>query len=425
MSSLADAARLASGVAHAGTDPFALATVLTWTCGPRRSPDVLRRRLRDAQDGTGADAGPATPSTAGRLAQIARDDGGLDGPLAAVACRVLGRWAARGVRVAIVGDPGYPGRLAEGWPDLDAPVLLAWRGEPPAASGPSVAIVGARNATPYGTAVAELLATAVARAGGRVVSGGAVGIDAAAHGAALGLPGGTTVVLGCGHDVPYPVPHARPGGLFERVLEDGGTLVSELLPEVAAHPGVIRARNRIVAGLADITVVVEGGARSGALLTATAAADRGREVLAVPGDITAPGSVAPLRLLSEGARACTGPRDVLELLPTDQRRAAALPDVSPPTSPAVVPTSLHGPLPATVHRALERAGPRGLAVEDLALLHPGGAAALLAVLTRARIAGVVEDVVGGIRLRAGHPRLLPAPPARPHGVDRPPRPSDR
>jgi DNA processing protein len=229
----------------------------------------------------------------------------------------------------LVGDPAYPSRLAEGWPDLDAPVLLAWRGEPPSTVGPGVAIVGARNATGYGTAVAELLATAVARAGGRVVSGGAVGIDAAAHAAALGLPGGTTVVLGCGHDVAYPVPHARRGGLFDRVLQDGGTLVSELLPEVTAHPGVIRARNRIVAGLAEVTIVVEGGGRSGALLTASAAADRGREVFAVPGDIMAPGSVAPLRLLAEGARACTGPADVLALMPA--MRPTDQPALDPPS----------------------------------------------------------------------------------------------
>ncbi len=425
MSALDGAARLAHGVAHADTDPAVLATILAWTCGPGRSPDVLRRRYRDAGEGVTDSA--ATPGTAEHLARIARDDGGLDGPLAEVACRVLSRWSARGVRVAIVGDGGYPGRLAEGWPDLDPPVLLAWRGEPPATSGPGVAIVGARNATPYGTAVAQLLATAVARAGGRVVSGGAVGIDAAAHGAALGLPGGTTVVLGCGHDVPYPVPHARAGGLFERVLDDGGTLVSELLPEVGAHPGVIRARNRIVAGLAEVTVVVEGGGRSGALLTATAAADRGREVMAVPGDITAPGSAAPLRLLAEGARACTGPRDVLELLPgmpRGEHRGARATEVAGP--PSRSPTLAHDALPAAVHRALERAGPRGLAVEDLALVHPGGAAALLAVLTRARIAGSVEDVVGGIRLRAGPARPPTAPPvppaARPLG---PPRPSDR
>jgi len=428
VSALEEAARLARSVVHTSTDPSVLATVLAWTCGPRRSPDVLRRRMRDAGDA--ALGGAATSGTAEQLARIARDDGGLDGPFAEAACRVLARWSARGVRVAVVGDGGYPERLAEGWPDLDPPVLLAWRGEPPATTGPGVAIVGARNASPYGTAVAELLSMAVARAGGRVVSGGALGIDAAAHRAALGLPGGTTVVLGCGHDVLYPVPHARPGGLFERVLEDGGTLVSELLPEVGAHPGVIRARNRIVAGLAEVTVVVEGSGRSGSLLTATAAAERGREVLAVPGDITAPGSAAPLKLLAEGARACTGPRDVLELLPVrpvPQRpvhREVGAPDDVGGSSAAL--TFAQDALPPSVHRALERAGPRGLAVEDLALDHPGGAAALLAVLTRARIAGVVEDVVGGIRLRTGRSRPPPVPPATlPAGSHGPPRPSDR
>ena len=258
-----------------------------------------------------------------------------------------------------------------------------------------------------------------------MVSGGALGIDADAHTAALGLPGGTTVVLGCGHDVAYPAPHARRGGLFDRILEDGGTLVSELLPEVVAHPGVIRARNRIVAGLAEVTVVVEGGGRSGALLTAGAAAERGREVLAVPGDMTAPGSVAPLRLLAEGARVCTGPSDVLALIPT------AGPDRSADRTPASgasdrsVGDAATSGLPPSVHRALRRAGPRGLAVEDLALVHDGGAGALLAMLTRARIAGVVEDVDGGVRLRTLRARRTAPVPSGPDGPRRTPRPSDR
>jgi len=421
VSTLVDVERQARGVVAPGSDASAVAAVLIWACGPRRSLDALRRRIRDSGTGTSA----ATRDTADQLARIARDDGGLDGARADVACRVLGRWAARGVRVALIGDAAYPSRLAEGWPDLDAPVLLAWRGEPPATTGPGVAIVGARNATGYGTAVAELLASAVARAGGRVISGGAVGIDAAAHTAALGLPGGTTVVLGCGHDVAYPAPHARRGGLFERILEDGGTLVSELLPEVVAHPGVIRARNRIVAGLAEVTVVVEGGSRSGALLTAGAAAERGREVLAVPGDILAPGSAAPLRLLAEGARVCTGPGDVLALIPTavtDRNTGDVFgPAPSDPQTGRAAPTGL----PPAMHRALQRAGPRGLAVEDLALVHEGGAGALLAVLTRARIAGVVEDVDGGVRLRTTLPRRRDAGTSRPTGPSGSPRPSDR
>lgn len=401
MTVLAEVEHVVRTVCADGTDPASVAAVLAWTCGPRRRPDALRRRLR--MEGAGAQESRAVrPSE--RLAALVRSDGRPGAPVLDVALHVVRQWAALGVRVALVGDPTYPEDLAEGWPDVDAPPLLAWRGTPPGDAGPGVALVGARNATAYGTAIVELLATAVARAGGRVVSGGAIGIDAAAHGAALGLPGGTTVVLGCGHGVRYPVPHARPGGLFERVLEDGGTLVSELLPEVGAHPGVIRARNRIVAGLARITVVVEGGARSGALLTASAAADRGRDVLAVPGDLLAPGSAAPLRLLSEGARACTGAADVLALLPDLPASSAAGRVVVSGGAVTTVPADL-GMLPVPVREALERAGPRGMALEDLALVHDGPAGALLAALTRARLAGALDDVPGGVRLRPTRPSV--------------------
>jgi DNA processing protein len=394
MTALGEVARAAAPVCAPGTDPAALAAVLAWSCGPRRSSDALRRRLRDRR-ASGVDA----PGAIGEaLARLAHDDGGLDGPLADVALRTVGIWARLGVRAALAGDPAYPATLLEGWPMLDGPAMLAWRGEPPGSSAPGVAIVGSRNATDYGTAVAELLASAVARAGGRVVSGGAVGIDAAAHAAAIGLPGGTTVVLGCGHAVAYPAPHARSGGLFARVLEDGGSLVSELLPEVGPHPGVIRARNRIVAGLAAVTVVVEGGARSGALLTATAAAERGREVLAVPGDILAPGSAAPLRLLGEGARACTGPADLLAQLP-------GLAATEPTGAEGDADEAARGDLPEPVRHALERAGPRGIAVEDLVAVHPAGAGALLALLVRARLAGVVEEVERGVRLRRTRPSV--------------------
>jgi DNA processing protein len=402
MTTLAALAQACTRIRAEGTDAGDLAAVLAWSCGPRRTGDVLRRRLRD---GDLSDVAQEVGFSA-TLARIARSDGGLDGPLADVALRIVDIWVRLGVRVALVGDAAYPALLREGWPTLDGPVLLAWRGEPPASSAPGVAIIGSRSATAYGTSVAELLSSAVARAGGRVVSGGAVGIDAAAHTAALGLPGGTTVVLGCGHAVAYPAPHARRDGLFARVLEDGGSLVSELLPEVAPHPGVIRARNRIVAGLATVTVVVEGGPRSGALLTATAAADRGREVLAVPGDILAPGSAAPLRLLGEGARPCTGPADVFAQLPGLE----ALPDPGGAASNGVRGGGAGGPdtgglLPVTVRTVLEGAGSRGASVEDLAAAYPGGAGALVALLVRARVAGTVEEVDGGFRLRGPRPSV--------------------
>ncbi len=377
--------RAVASVCAPGTDAEALATVLAWACGPRRRPDTLRRRLRDSGHHADADA-------AAQLLAAVAVDGPIGEVVRRVALRVVTTWQRLDARVALVGDPAYPAALATGWPYVDAPVFLVWRGHPPGATGPGVALVGARNASAYGRTVTEHLATAVSQAGARVVSGGAMGIDAAAHCAALRRPGGTTVVLGCGHAVRYPAPHARPGGLFDDVLQHGGTLVSELFPEVTAHPGVIRARNRIVAGLSKVTVVVEGGSRSGALLTATAALDRGREVFAVPGDMLAPGSAAPLRLLSEGARVCTGAHDLLAALP----ELARAPSVEATDRSG---TDAGGVVPSEIARLLAGAGARGLSIDELARASTQDTGALLGMLVRARVAGVVEDVPGGVRLR--------------------------
>ncbi|HSK23546.1 MAG TPA: DNA-processing protein DprA [Egicoccus sp.] len=384
MSARADAVRTFAGVAADGTDPDLLVAVVCWALLPGRSLDALRRRCRDEAEPCGGSAAAAVAAAAG--------DPPAD--LLAPATDVAAEWHRQGARVALVGDRGSPGRLGEGWPEVDAPILLAWRGTPPV-DGPAVAVVGARRATGYGIGVAAWLAESAARAGARVVSGGAVGVDAAAHEAALEEPGGTTVVLGCGHAVAYPRVHARPGGLFDRVVDHGGSIVSELLPHVGVHPGTVRARNRIVAGLADAVVVVEGGEHSGALLTATAAVDRGRSVLAVPGDVRAPGSIAPHRLLAEGAAPCTDPGDLLDVLGTYPSAAGV--------EPAAGDTATLGPLPPEAQRELERAWPRPVRVDDLAArasLSPGR---LLAALTRARVMGVVAESAEGVRLRHAPP----------------------
>jgi len=383
--------RAAELVAAEGSDPALLARVVAWACGPRRQLDALRRRCLDEHD-EGSGLGPG--DAARLLPLLVGSLGHVDGALAEVALGVLSRWRSLGVQVALVGDRAYPVRLAEGWPTLDAPTLIAWRGMPPADAGPGVALVGARSASDYGTGIAEHLARAVADAGGRVISGGAVGVDAAAHRGALGRPGGTTVVLGCGHGIAYPAEHARRGGLFDRVLEDGGTLLAELLPEVVPHPGVIRARNRILAALAEVVVVIEGGARSGALLTASAAAERGRPVLAVPGDISRPGSAAPHRLLSEGASPCVGPRDVLDLLP----KALTRPAPSHPSAQERPSRPAPAGLPAAVLARLEAAWPRALSLDELAAETDGPIGTLLAAVTRARVAGALEETGAGIRL---------------------------
>ncbi len=371
-------------LAARGTEPAVLAALLAWTVRPRRTLEGLRRALV-AHRGT-----DGRPPAQALLAAV-RDH--VDDSDAAAASRLLPRWRARGCRLSVVGDPGYPARLAEAWPMTDGPVLLAAAGAGPP-PGPTVAIVGARNASSYGTGIAAWLAEVASAAGVHVVSGGAVGIDAAAHRAALEGPGGTSVVLGCGHDVGYPRGHAGAGGLFERILVAGGGLLSEQLPAVPPKAGIVRARNRIVAGLADVVVVVEGGPRSGALLTAGAAAERGRPVLAVPGDIRVPGSAAPNRLLAEGVGACTDPADLLEALPSDRVAAAATVPQAP--AGASLPVTL---LPSEVHRQLARAWPR--AVPGDVLIDRSGlpAGTVLAALTRAQMAGEVVERADGFVLR--------------------------
>lgn len=303
--------------------------------------------------------------------------------------RMARAWADQGVRVALLGDAAFPPRLAT---VAGPPPLLASRGDPAAATGRAVvAIVGARRATAYGRGVAAWLAEAAAEAGVHVVSGGAVGIDAAAHGAAVDQPGATTVVLGCGHGVAYPRPHARPGGLFDRVVEAGGALLSEFLPDAPPRARRVRSRNRLVAGLADVVVVVEGGARSGSLVTATAAVDRGVTVLAVPGDVRAPGSVAPHRLLAEGAGPCTGPVDLLDALGVAAAPSRDDGGTKAPSRPSVLPDAVRAVLAAN--------WPRAVAVEELARDSRMSTGALLAALTRARVAGEVAQSAEGATLR--------------------------
>jgi DNA processing protein len=381
-------AALLDEVAGEGTDPGALCSVLGWVLRPKRTGEALRRRcLEEGVEG-------ATP--AARLAAAA--GGGTVDDVDDMTCQaliaLLETWTAVDVRVALVGDPDYPARLATGWPGTEAPPFLAWRGRPHADDRPAVALVGSRRATGYGAGVTAWLSETVARAGVQVVSGGAVGVDAAAHGAALEEDGGTLVVLGCGHGVSYPRPHAAPGGLFDRVIAAGGTVLSELLPWQPPKPGTVRARNRIVAGLSDAVVVVEGGERSGALVTATVAAERGIPVLAVPGDVRAPGSVAPHRLLAEGAAPCTGPGDLLEQLAVRDRSGR-----SPGTHTGEVRVPAAGTLPASVHEVLAATWPRPIRVDDLAERTGYHPAALLAALTRARVAGTVAESVDGVRLR--------------------------
>ena len=174
-------------------------------------------------------------------------------------------------------------------------------------SSPAVAIVGARACSGYGASAARMLAREVARAGLVVVSGLARGIDAEAHRGALEAGGATIAVLGCGIDRDYPAAHAE---LARRVAATG-LIVAEYAPGVAPAPWRFPARNRIVAGLAAVTAVVEARERSGALITADLALEEGREVFAVPGEITSALSCGTNGLLKLGASPLTCAADLL------------------------------------------------------------------------------------------------------------------
>jgi len=190
----------------------------------------------------------------------------------------------------------------------DPPVGLFVRGGAPLGllARPAVAIVGARACSGYGASVARSLGRELAAAGLVVVSGLARGVDGEAHRGALDAGGLTVAVLGCGVDRDYPAAHAE---LARRIAETG-LVVSEYAPGVEPAPWRFPARNRIVAGLAAATVVVEARERSGALITADLALEEGREVFAVPGEITSPLSAGTNALIKLGAAPLTSVADL-------------------------------------------------------------------------------------------------------------------
>lgn len=194
------------------------------------------------------------------------------------------------------GERDWPAALEE---LPNPPEALFGRGDPAALSGPAVAVVGARRATPYGLAIAEMAARVAAECGATVVSGGAMGCDCAAGQGALRAGGVSVVVAGTGADVTYP---ASSRAVFEGSLLHGGAVISAEPWGSPPRRWAFPKRNALIAALCQALVVTEAGARSGTLSTAEAAADLGRVVYAVPGSIFSPTSVGTNRLIAEGAR---------------------------------------------------------------------------------------------------------------------------
>jgi DNA processing protein len=257
-----------------------------------------------------------SPGTENRWLPPALDDS--VGEVARRPRRELERLVALGATAVTWRDASYPSRL-RGLDD--APPVLFVRG-PPSALDPAhaVAIVGTRRPTPAGRSFAGAAAAAIAASGAVVVSGLAYGIDAAAHAAVAGAALRTVAVIGSGLGVLAPAAHRR---LADEIVAKGGAIVTELATQVEPTKGTYPRRNRLIAGLADATLVVEAPSRSGALITARLAASLGRDVLVVPGrpwEPTTAGCVALLREIP-GSRAVYDVPTLLEDLGLGDRRA--------------------------------------------------------------------------------------------------------
>ena len=215
------------------------------------------------------------------------------------------------LRISIIprDSPDYPRKLLE---IGDPPPVLFVRGAVNEADRFAVAIVGSRHSSPYGRTITARLAQDLCAVGLTIVSGGALGIDIAAHRAVIEAGGRTLAILGCGLDVDYPREN-RPA--FEQIVDRGlGALITEFPPGAQPEPWRFPMRNRVISGLSTAVIIVEAGTQSGALLTANIAAEQGRDVMAVPGNVDRPGSRGTNGLIKDGAMLVENASDVLSAL---------------------------------------------------------------------------------------------------------------
>ncbi len=338
---------------------------------PRLGPGRLRALLagRGAAEVWSAVSGGRLPVSALAAA------GGRDDPVtllaswrrAAEAIDPETYWRAHldaGVGVALPSSGAFPPALAN---DIDPPAVVFWRGDLDHLAGMRVAIVGTRRASRYGIDVAHALGKELAASGVAVVSGLALGIDGAAHAGALAASGAPPIaVVGSGLDRIYPRAH---GALWRGVAE-AGVVLSEYPLGAPAAAWQFPARNRLIAALADVVVVVESQARGGAMGTAVEAGRRGRPVLAVPGPVTAPTSDGTNQLLFDGCAPARDAADVLLALGQEPgiRRAAAEVRRAPAGAAATVLDALPwGPVPVeqlVLATGLDL-GPVALALDEL------------------------------------------------------------
>jgi DNA processing protein len=295
--------------------------------------------------------------------------------------RVLAEIERLGARALLPGDEAFPAPLRE---IAEPPAVLFALGDLSMAARPMVAIVGSRAHSAYGAAAGRLIATAVARAGGVVVSGMARGLDAIAQRAALDAGGATIGVLGNGLGVVYPAANRL---LYDAVAARG-LLLTEFPPGERPHAGSFPRRNRLISGLARATVVVEAAIGSGALITSECALEQGREVLAVPGPITSRTSAGTNRLIRDGATPLLEPSDLFHHYPELAAAAGTEWDGSRPGQCAN--------LDPDVMALADAIGFDLIHVDALAERLGRSAGDLLGALCALELAGVVEQPAGGM-----------------------------
>jgi len=215
--------------------------------------------------------------------------------------------AKKNIRVMNWEDTDYPARLRE---ISQPPPILYLQGEILEEDAWAVAIVGTRRVTAYGRQVTEEIATFLAQKGITIVSGLARGVDGIAHQSALKAGGRTLAVLGSGVNRIYPPEHRN----LSASISKSGAVLSDYAPDTPPEGSNFPPRNRIISGLSMATIVIEAGRTSGALITANFALEQGREVFALPGNIYAPQSKGPNKLIQKGAHPLLEPRDILEVL---------------------------------------------------------------------------------------------------------------
>jgi len=291
----------------------------------------------------------------------------------------IARVTGLGAEVVLPEDDAYPPALRE---IPDPPTVLYAQGNASLLTRPAVAIVGSRDHSAYGAEACRMVAGGAASAGIVVVSGMARGLDAVAHGAALEAGGTTVGILGNGLGVIYP---AANRALYERVAA-AGCLVTEFPPGERPHAGSFPRRNRLISGLARVTVVVEAAAGSGTMITVDCALAQGREVMALPGAITSPVSVGTNRLIRDGAGPLLELDDLLRHFPEAGPLSRAA-----PTAP---------PLPATLgpleRRTVELLRQDALHVDVLAERMDLSVGGLLALLCGLEIQGLVTQRATGV-----------------------------